>query len=128
MNEILVEITPPFVTSSFTLDEDFSSQGSNTMSVVRICERTRVIRSDCEFPLHFQLIPPKESTLGGRFDDLPSFGASSHRLTMLTTSSKLDVKVDTTSSHYNSHTSRPNFFTQAFDTNECVAPESYNTH
>jgi len=40
---------------------------------------------------------------------------------------KPDVEVDTTSSHCSSHTDRLNFFTHASDTNECVAPESYNT-
>jgi len=40
---------------------------------------------------------------------------------------KPDVGVDTTSSHYSSHTGRLNFFTHASDINECVAPKSYST-
>jgi len=40
---------------------------------------------------------------------------------------KLDVGVDTTSSHCSSHTGRPNRFTQASDTKECVAP-NHITH
>ena len=40
---------------------------------------------------------------------------------------KPDARVDTASSHYSSHIGIPNRSTHAFDTEECVAPESYNT-
>jgi len=53
-----------------------------------------------------------------------STGHLTHKDDVLT---KPDTGVDTASSHYSSHTGRPNRFTHAFDTKECVAPESYNT-
>jgi len=52
-----------------------------------------------------------------------STGHLAHKDDILT---KPDAGVDTTSSHYSSHTGRPNFFTLAFDTKEYVTPESYN--
>ena len=53
-----------------------------------------------------------------------STGHLAHKDDVLT---KLDAGVDTTSSNCSSHTSRPRRLTQALDTNECVAPESYST-
>jgi len=53
-----------------------------------------------------------------------STGHLAHKDDVLT---KLDAGIDTASSNYSSHTGRPNFFTQASNTNECVSPESYNT-
>jgi len=54
-----------------------------------------------------------------------STGHLAHKDDVLT---KPDAGVDLASSHYSSRTGKPNHSTQAFDTKECVTPESYNTH
>ena len=53
-----------------------------------------------------------------------SIGHLAHKDDVLTNP---DAGVNTISSHYSSHTGRPKHFTQASDTKECVALESYNT-
>ena len=54
-----------------------------------------------------------------------STGHLAHKDDVLT---KSDAGVDTASSHYSPRTGRPKCSTQAFDTKECIAPESYNTY
>ena len=54
-----------------------------------------------------------------------STGHLAHKDDVLT---KPDAGVDTTRSHCNSQTGRPNLCTQVSDTKECVAPKSYKTH